>query len=151
MRDRLFCLVEREARKLAFATPISTRNRDARQAAPDAASQRRKRVASAVRMCSRGSICACSGGRVKFLESPPLKRKNSDRPPFKQPEKWCAKQRAVNGRGKLPASGNRGNLDLQSSAGTGKFEKLLRSDPERWFGWCRVCLLFENSIVCQVY
>ena len=32
----------------------------------------------------------------------------------------------------------------------GKFEKLLRSDPERWFGWCRVCLLFENSIVCQV-
>jgi len=44
----------------------------------------------------------------------------------------------------------RGNADLQSFAGSGKFEKLLRSDPERKFGWCRVCLLFENSIVCQV-
>ena len=40
--------------------------------------------------------------------------------------------------------------DLTRMKRAGKFEKLLRSDPERWFGWCRVCLLFENSIVCQV-
>lgn len=41
-------------------------------------------------------------------------------------------------------------MDLRRGVRPGKFEKLLRSDPERWFGWCRVCLLFENSIVCQV-
>jgi hypothetical protein len=39
---------------------------------------------------------------------------------------------------------------LTSEKPAGKFEKLLRSDPELRFGWCRVCLLFENSIVCQV-
>ena len=32
----------------------------------------------------------------------------------------------------------------------GKLEKLLRSDPRLRLWWCRVCLLFENSIVCQV-
>jgi hypothetical protein len=40
--------------------------------------------------------------------------------------------------------------DLRRGLEPGKFGKLLRSDPERVFGWCRVCLLFENSIVCQV-
>lgn len=46
----------------------------------------------------------------------------------------------------------RGNADLQSGPDSGKFEKLLRSDPRPkcWLWWCRVCLLFENSIVCQV-
>src|SRR6478609_8504875 len=45
----------------------------------------------------------------------------------------------------------RGNADLQSGPDSGKFEKLLRSDPRpKWLWWCRVCLLFENSIVCQV-
>jgi hypothetical protein len=46
----------------------------------------------------------------------------------------------------------RRDVDLRSGPGSGKFEKLLRSDPRPfgWLWWCRVCLLFENSIVCQV-
>ena len=40
-----------------------------------------------------------SGGRVESFESPPLKRKNSDRPPFEQPEKWCTQQCAMDGPG----------------------------------------------------
>ena len=46
----------------------------------------------------------------------------------------------------------RGNVDLLWVLEPGKFEKLLRSDPRPfgWLWWCRVCLLFENSIVCQV-
>jgi hypothetical protein len=40
--------------------------------------------------------------------------------------------------------------DLHRGLEPGKFEKLLRSDPRLRLWWCRVCLLFENSIVCQV-
>jgi hypothetical protein len=40
--------------------------------------------------------------------------------------------------------------DLHWGLEPGKFEKLLRSDPRLRLWWCRVCLLFENSIVCQV-
>ena len=37
-----------------------------------------------------GVICGGVGGRVLFSESPPLMRKESDRPPSERPEKWFA-------------------------------------------------------------
>ena len=67
--------------------------------------------------------------RVQLFESPPLMRKDCDRPPDKRPEIWCAVERAGVGWGSSCGAGNRGNVDLQSFTGSGKFEKLLRSDP----------------------
>ena len=37
----------------------------------------------------RGAICVVRCSCVKLFESPPLKRKDSDRPPDEQPGKWC--------------------------------------------------------------
>ena len=98
-----------------------------------------------------GWICVGVWWGVLLFESPPLLRKVCDRPPDKRPGNWrtfvvCR----WTGGGLFGGAGYRGNVDLLSSAGAGKFEKLLRSDPRLRLWWCRVCLLFENSIVCQV-
>ena len=107
--------------------------------------------------CFGGVVASgCGGvrGRVLFSESPRGRQRRAGyrgRPnPLKLRPKLVARQGAGNWLGAVERDADRGNADLQSSLKAGKFEKLLRSDPERWFGWCRVCLLFENSIVCQV-
>ena len=87
----------------------------------------------------------CGGGaRVKLFESPPLMRNDGDRLPSNCRFRWCF--------GALLVGVGGPGFGLLCAAGSGKFEKLLRSDlgPFGGFGWCRVCLLFENSIVCQV-
>jgi hypothetical protein len=56
-------------------------------------------------------------------------RKDSDRPPDKQPENGTQICALITGGDPLVENGNRGNADLQSSSKPGKFEKLLRSDP----------------------
>ena len=80
-----------------------------------------------------------------FSESPPLKRKNSDRPPFDwKPDvarlvvcrgfsggagfRWCSEGLALAG--------------LLGVVGSGKFGKLLRSDPE-----CLVWVVSGVSVV----
>jgi hypothetical protein len=53
----------------------------------------------------------------------------------------------------LPEPVGSRRADLVRRGESGKVEKLLRSVAGRLVGWLRVCrvlLLFENSIVCQV-
>ena len=74
-----------------------------------------------------GWIWLGGGARVKLFELPPLLRGNGDRLPFKLPVSvvllcaagWCGG----------PGSG------LLCAAGSGKFEKLLRSDLGPFWVW----------------
>ena len=76
-----------------------------------------------------GWICGLVWGRVLFSESPPLMRKDCGQPPFfEQPGIWFAFERAGFGWGRVSGACYRGNADLQSFGGSGKFGKLLRSD-----------------------
>jgi len=78
------------------------------------------------------SICGGGCGRVLFSESPPLKRKDSGQTPLLNGLEmvrfyaccwWVGAD--------LDRFGSR-ERGLQSGCGSGKFEKLLRSDPELW-------------------
>jgi hypothetical protein len=89
-----------------------------------------------VRICGGGSC------RVLFSESPPLKRKNSGQPPDEQPGNGslCGVP-CVGGAGCVGLAGG-GFAGLQSFAGSGKFEKLLRSEGEA------LRVLFGAGCVC---
>ena len=99
MRDRLFCLVEPGMRKVVSGTLLSVSGNDAGRSALAARAACPERLALWLRPPRSGTICACLRGRVESFESPPLKRKNSDRPPSKQPEKWRTQRCAADGPG----------------------------------------------------
>ena len=95
MRDRLFCLVERVTRKLALLTPLSAPSGRSQKAWGSVAnvcdpSSTTKGLGLWAQIHAGRSICVAPGGRVESFESPPLMRKDSDRPPFKRPGKWRA-------------------------------------------------------------
>jgi hypothetical protein len=81
-----------------------------------------------------GWICGVGLGGVLFSESPPLKRKNSGQTPFVNSLKMVRLLVCRPWVGLVEGSAGRGNADLQRCLKPGKFEKLLRSDPEPC-GW----------------
>ena len=103
MRDRLFCLVERVTRRpISGVTPTAGYEWCPGRSVRVAESGRARcssPLAGALMHAGVALICTRPGGRVESFESPPLKRKNSDRPPFEQPEKRRTQRCAADGLG----------------------------------------------------
>jgi hypothetical protein len=100
-----------------------------------------------------GWICVLVWGRVLFFESPPLKRMDCGQTPFDERPgngaRFCvwfwvgALLVELKVAETLICEVLRVRVSLKSCSGASR-------GPGFGLWWCRVCLLFENSIVCQV-